>query len=83
MRHKDERETSCYCSACRMPPCLWCENDARECERCGKLFDKNDVLPSGYCEPCDLDRFVEHAILGAQSAPAVSPETLAIFGLDD
>lgn len=27
-----EPPTSCYCSACRMPPCSWCENGAPDAD---------------------------------------------------
>ncbi len=78
-----ERPTSCQCSVCGIPPCSWCEEDARECPGCGKLFDRLDVKESGYCIPCERDRFVEHAILSAGVAPEISHEMLAMFGLDD
>lgn len=84
MPSKWERDTSCQCAGLgRMAPCSWCTEDSRICERCGAILDRDDILPSGYCEPCDLDRFIAEAVLAAQSAPEIDPETLALFGLDD
>lgn len=79
-----ERPTSCQCAGLgRMAPCSWCTDYARECQRCGAILDKDDVLPSGYCEPCDLDRFIAEAVLGAQSAPTIDRETLTMFGIEE
>lgn len=81
--HRD-RETSCTCFACgTMAPCSWCETDARVCEGCSRIFDRDDINEAGYCDPCEEDRIIAEALLGAQSAPGISPETLAIFGLED
>lgn len=78
-----ERPTSCQCATSGMPPCGWCERDARECQRCGAILDRDDVLPSGYCEPCDLNRFIAEAVLGSQDVPDLDRDTMAMFGLDD
>jgi hypothetical protein len=53
-----DRATSCYCSMCH-PPCSWCTDDARECPGCGGIFDRLDVLKSGYCPKCEITRLVE------------------------